>query len=107
MNTQDSLNCPVCDVPDDAQHILIVCARCVNSRRSLQEALAKLDNRPFDIGKVLGPWPPCQRRDAALVQFTRDIGAAGEYSHGDGPLSLFSYSTFYASDTLIYFSSVE
>ncbi|XP_064469977.1 uncharacterized protein LOC135384720 [Ornithodoros turicata] len=64
-------NCSECGVLEDTEHVIEACPRYRDPRLSLEAALARLDNRPFSVGKVLGCRPAQHQVPAlrALVDF--------------------------------------
>lgn len=74
LGKRDSPNCDICDVVEDTEHLLVACSKYVDHRRVFEETLARLDARPFDVVKILGPWSTQHQGTVlqALVDFLRD-----------------------------------
>lgn len=72
-----SSECLTCGDTEDTVHILLDCARFQRSRDVLRQALDSLDNRPFDVIKVLGVWPKTQQSSAlrCLLDYLEDVTA--------------------------------
>ncbi|XP_042146327.1 uncharacterized protein LOC121835860, partial [Ixodes scapularis] len=52
-----------CDNPvEDVEHLIMDCPRYDQWRARLRISLGILDNRPFSLAKVLGPWPDLKKQ---------------------------------------------
>lgn len=60
-----SPECPCGQAEEDVEHLIIHCVRFSRQRKRLEQRLRFMDNRPFTLSKVLGPWPsPALQRKA-------------------------------------------
>lgn len=68
-------DCEKCGAPETIRHILLTCQAYENERKVYKNSTNALDCRPFDLPKLLGPWPAKKHRAAlkALFKFLEDI----------------------------------
>ncbi|XP_064457593.1 uncharacterized protein LOC135368302 [Ornithodoros turicata] len=72
----DSADCSVCATVEDTEHILLHCTKYAPQRARLMYTLDRLDNRRFDVVKVLGLWDP-RKRDTAFAALENFLVSCG------------------------------
>lgn len=68
----DSSMCESCNCIETIEHLLCHCAQFDEDRRTLQCALNRLDDRPFNEAKILGAWSrstSAQKATRALLRY--------------------------------------
>lgn len=72
----------LCGHPDETiHHVILECPRHDDARRNFKSVLMSLDNRPFNLAKVLGPWttPSQRRRSFSALKLFLETALLGLY----------------------------
>lgn len=69
--------CSVCGVPGTLEHVLLACASHSSERRALRSQLDRLDDRPFNLCRILGPWRTPGMFHSALRSLVRFLDTTG------------------------------